>query len=100
MVGCEKKDGDSLAREKVFEGMLIELKIKCDCLFMDWVDKYIAEMKDQGCTRLACIGKELFDMHILGERPHELPILKKVLDLKKAPWYFLSIIIVYLSIVF
>ena len=27
---------------------------------MDWVAKYIMEMKDQGCTRIACMGMKLF----------------------------------------
>ena len=51
-------------------GIPIESTSKGDCLFMDWVDKYIIEMKDQGCTKIAYIGKEMFDMHILVEIPH------------------------------
>ena len=69
--------------DKLVEGMHIESASKGDCMSMDWVDKYIIEMNDQGCTRISCIGKELFGMHILEERPRELPILKENLDMKK-----------------
>ena len=44
-------------------------------------------MKDQGCTRIAYIGKKLFDMHILGEIPHEMHILKEEIYLKKVANY-------------
>ena len=50
---------------------------------MDWVAKYIMEMKDQGFTRIACMGMKLFDMHIMEEGPHKFPILKKNLYLNK-----------------
>ena len=42
---------------------------------MYWVDKYITEIEDQGCTRIACISKGLVDMHTLKEKPdHELTL--------------------------
>ena len=54
---------------------------------MDLVDKYITEIEDQGCTKLACISREWFDMHALEERPHELPIWNENLALKKVVDY-------------
>ena len=73
--------------DKLVEGMHIESARKGDCTSIDWVDKYIIEMNDQGCTRIAWIGKELFDIHILEERPRELPILKENLDMNNMVVY-------------
>ena len=44
-------------------------------------------MEVQGCTKLACIDRKLFDMHALEERPHELPIWNEDLALKKVVDY-------------
>ena len=41
---------------------------------MDWVDKFIGEIEDQGCTRIACISRGLFDMHALKGKPHEISL--------------------------
>ena len=38
---------------------------------MDWVDKYITKIEDQGCTRISCINRGLFDMHPWKETPYE-----------------------------
>ena len=57
-------------------------------------------MEDQGCTKLACISREWFDMHALEERPQELPIWNEDLDLKKVADYISNILAiqsVYLS---
>ena len=48
----EKKDGEFLDMGKMAEGMPIELANKGDYLFMNWVDKYITKIEDQGCTRI------------------------------------------------
>ena len=40
-------------------------------------------MEDQRCTKLACISRELFNMHSLEERLDEIPICNEYLDLKK-----------------
>ena len=34
---------------------------------MDWVDKNIIEIEDQGCTRIACIIEGLSDTHAWRE---------------------------------
>ena len=46
----------------------------CLSIFMDWVDKYITEIEDQGCTRIACISRGLFDMHVWKETHYEIPL--------------------------
>ena len=58
----------------IVEDILIESKRKIDYSFMNWVGKYITEMEDQGCTRIACISRGLFDMHTLKGKPHEMPL--------------------------
>ena len=82
-VFSQKDIEETLAMRYVDEYIPFELSSKGDYLFKDLVDKYITEMEDQGCTKLTCIGRELFDMHDLKERPHEPPIWNEYLVLKK-----------------
>ena len=70
----ETNDEVLLAMGNVDEYMPIESKIKGDYIFMDWVDKFITEMEDQGCTRIACIGRGLFDIHSLKGKSHDIPL--------------------------
>ena len=63
-----------LAMGNIVEDIPIESARKIDYPFMDWVGKYIIEMEDQGCTKIACIGRELFDMHALKGIHNEILI--------------------------
>ena len=51
--------------EDIDEKMSFESACKGDDIVNDLVDKYITEMEDQGCTKIACIDRELFDMNSL-----------------------------------
>ena len=51
------------------------------------INKYITEMEVQGCTSFSCIYRDLFDMHELDDRPHEIPIWREYLALKRAADY-------------
>ena len=46
---------------KIVEDMPIESASKIDYPFMDCVGKYTTKMDDQGCTRISCIGRGLFE---------------------------------------
>ena len=48
---------------------------KYDYLFMDWVDKYITEIEDQGCTRIAFISRGLFNMYTWKETPYDITLM-------------------------
>ena len=54
--------------------MPIESTSKYDYLFMDWVDKYITKIEDQGCTKIACINRGLFDMHARKETLYDITL--------------------------
>ena len=47
---------------------------KDDYLLMDWVDKNITEIEDQGCTRIACIIEGLSDTHAWKETHYDIPL--------------------------
>ena len=47
---------------------------KYDYLFMDWVDKNIIEIDDQGCTRIACISGGLYGTHAWKETHYDIPL--------------------------
>ena len=64
-IEIEMKDEVFLDTGNMAEDIPIESTRKKYYLFMDWVDKYITEIEDQGCTRIACISRGLFDMHTL-----------------------------------
>ena len=71
LIEIERKDELFLAMVNIVEDISIESASKDDYLFMDWVDKYITKIEDQGCTRIACINRGLFDMHAWKETPYE-----------------------------
>ena len=87
LIEIERKDEVFLEMGNMPEEIPIESAIKDYYLFMDWVDKYITKTEAQGCTSLACICKELLDMHALKKRLHELSIWRKYLYLKKVVDY-------------
>ena len=66
----------------IAKDMPIESSRKIDYPFIDWVGKYITEMEDQGCTRIACISRGLFDMYTLKGKPHKLPLWMEDLALE------------------
>ena len=70
----QKEIEESLAIGDIDENMPFKSASKGDYLYMDLIDKYITEMEDQGCTKLACIDREMFYIHSLKEIYHELPI--------------------------
>ena len=74
LIEIERKDEVFLAMGNMPEDILIESSSKDDYLFMDWVDKYITKIEDQGCTRISCINRGLFDMHAWMETPYEIPL--------------------------
>ena len=82
----QKDIEEYLAMGKIAKDVPFKSTSKGDYLFMDWVDKYISEIEDQGCTRIACISRGLFDMDDLKGKPHELPLwvvdysLEEVID--------------------
>ena len=41
---------------------------------MDWVDKNITEIEDQGCTRIVCIGEGLSDTHAWKEANYDITL--------------------------
>ena len=51
-----------------------ESKRKYDYLFMDWIDKNITEIEDQGCTRITFISKGLSDTHDWKETHYDIPL--------------------------
>ena len=68
------KDEVFLAMGNMDEDIPNESARKYYYLFMDWVDKYITKIEAQGCISLACICKELLDMHALKKILHDFPI--------------------------
>ena len=71
LIEIERKDQVLLAMGNMPEDIQIESESKDDYLFMDWVDKYITKIEDQGCSRSACINRGLFDMHAWKETPYD-----------------------------
>ena len=86
LIDIGRKDEVFLAMENMAEDIPIESERKYDYLFMDWVDKYITKIEDQGCTRIAYINRGFLGMHTLKRKPHEFPLwlvdysLEKVVD--------------------
>ena len=58
-----------LLQQYVQEDIPFKYEIKGTYLSKDLINKYIAEKEVQGCTSFSCIYRELFDMHVLEERP-------------------------------
>ena len=63
--------------------VLNESSRKYDYLFMDWVDKNIIEIEDQGCTRIACISERLSDKHAWKEMRYCMPLWIVEYDLEE-----------------
>ena len=74
LIEIERKDEVFLAMGNMAEEISIELARKYDYLFMYWVDKYITKIKDQGCTKIACINRGLFDMHAWKETNYDITL--------------------------
>ena len=74
LIDIERKDVVFLDMVNMYEDIRIELASKHDYLFMDWVDKYITKVEDQGCIRISCINRGLFDMHAWKETPYEITL--------------------------
>ena len=66
----QKEIEESLDMGDIEESISFESTIKGDYLFNELIDKYTTKMEDKGCTKLARIGREMFDMHALKERAH------------------------------
>ena len=56
---------------------------KHDHLFKDWVTKNIIEIKDQGCTRIACISEGLSKTHAWKETHYDIPLWMVEYDLEE-----------------
>ena len=63
-----------LAMGNMVEDIQSESASKYYYLFMDWVDKYITKIEDQGCTRIACISKGLSHTHARKVTPYDIPL--------------------------
>ena len=74
LIEIERRDELFLYMGKMDEDIPIESTRKYDYLFVYWVDKYITKIEGQGCTRIACINRGLFDMHAWMETPYEIPL--------------------------
>ena len=74
LIEIERKDEVFLAMGKIPEDIPIESGSKDDYIFMDWVDKYITKIEDQGCNIIYCINRGLFDMHAWKETPYGIPL--------------------------
>ena len=74
LIDIERKDEVFLAMGNMPKDIPIESTSKDDYLFMDWVDKYITKIEDQGCTRIACISEGLSDAHAWTETRYEEPL--------------------------
>ena len=70
----QKDIEESLAMVYINENMPFEAARKYCYLFMYWVDKYITKIEDQGCTKIACINRGLFDMHAWKETPYDITL--------------------------
>ena len=58
---------------------------KYDYLFLDWVDKYITKIEDQGCTIIVGIYRGLSDTHAWKETPYDIPLWMVESDPKEVP---------------
>ena len=63
LIEIGRKDEVFLAMGNMVEDIPTKSTRKYDYLFMDWVDKNITEIEDQGYTRIAYISQGLSDIH-------------------------------------
>ena len=68
---------------EIDEDTLFETTCSGICLSKDWVYKYITKIKIHGCTMLACMGEALFDIQVLEEIFHDLPLWVKYFIMRK-----------------
>ena len=74
LIDIERKDEVFLAMVNIAEYIPIESSRKDDYLFMDWVDKCITKIEDQGCTRIVGINRELSDTHAWNGTPYDITL--------------------------
>ena len=72
LIEIGRKDEVFLDMGNMAEDIPSESTRKDDYLFMDWIDKIITEIEDQGCTRIACISKGLSNTHASKETNYEI----------------------------
>ena len=87
LIEIERKDEMLLDMGNMAKGIPIESTSKYYYLFMDWVDKYITKIEDQGCTRIAYINRGLFGMHAWKETPYDITLWMIYSDPKEVADY-------------